>query len=274
MSDFSVLLLHEIRQTRRKRWLWLYIVAFGALCALVSVGSIAVGRVSGVVSFGPTAATLINLNLVVVSLMSLLAGALSIVADRENQVLSYLASLPITIGEIFSAKLVALFVGLSSAVGVGFAISFLVMSYAGASGNIGDVLQFALQTWLLMLCTASLGVLISVLSRTTVAAIGIAIVVWLGLILLGDLGIMAGALTLHLGTQGLLFLTLANPLEAYKIASVAALSGSVDVLGPGGRLATDLFGAALMPLLSFILLAWSLASLTVARVAVGKRDVA
>ncbi len=274
MNDLQVLWLHELRQIRRKRWLWLYIAAFGALCALVSVSSIAVGKVSGVVSFGPTAATLINLNLVVVSLMALLAGALGIVSDRETQILSYLVSLPVTISEVFFAKLGALITALSSTVGIGFAISFLVMSYAGATGNITDVLQFALETWLLMLCTASLGVLISVFSRTTVVAIGVAIVVWLGLIVIGDLGIMAGALTVHLSTQTLLFVTMANPLEAYKIASVAALSGSVDVLGPGGRLATDLFGPALMPLLSCILLAWSLGSLTVAHAWIGKRDAA
>lgn len=273
MNDFRVLALHEMRQTLRKRWFWFYMVAFGALCALVSVGSVVVARVSGVVSFGPTAATLINLNLVVVTLMSLLVGALSVVTDRENHNLSYLVSLPVTIDEIFYAKVVALVVGLSSAVGIGFATAFLIMSYAGASGNIGDVIQFALETWLLMVCTASLGILISVVARTTVSAISIAILTWLTLVVLGDLGIMAGALTMHLGTQGLLFLTIVNPLEAYKIASVAALSGSVDVLGPGGRLATDLFGASLMPLLTSILLAWSVACLVAARILVGRRDV-
>jgi uncharacterized membrane protein YozB (DUF420 family) len=59
----------------------------------------------------------------------------------------------------------------------------------------------------------------------------------------------------------LLALTSVNPAEAYKIASVAALSGSVDVLGAGGRLAADTFGAGVMPIMVAVLLAWTLAAL-------------
>jgi len=38
------------------------------------------------------------------------------------------------------------------------------------------------------------------------------------------------------------------------------MSGSVDVLGPGGRLASDVFGPWLIPLLSAILVAYAVAA--------------
>jgi hypothetical protein len=59
------------------------------------------------------------------------------------------------------------------------------------------------------------------------------------LTVLTDLGLLATAVVVHRGTNVLLMATMLNPVEAWKIASVAAMSGSVDVLDPGGRLATN-----------------------------------
>jgi ABC-type transport system involved in multi-copper enzyme maturation permease subunit len=141
-------------------------------------------------------------------------------------------------------------------------------------GDAGGFLQFAGETWLLALATGALGVLIATLVRRSPAALGVAIGAWLVLTVLSDLGLLATAVVLHLGTNVLLVATMLNPIEACKIAAIAAMSGSVDVLGPGGRLATDVFWPWLMPLLSAILVAYAVAAAALARFFASRIDAA
>ncbi len=63
-----------------------------------------------------------------------------------------------------------------------------------------------------------------------------------------------------------LFHATVTSVEAYKIAAVSAISASVDVLGPGGRLAMDTYGAFIMPVAIGIVLLWATAATAFARV--------
>ena len=117
-----------------------------------------------------------------------------------------------------------------------------------------------------------LGLAISTIASRTPLALGAALGVWLVLIGLGDLGLLATSLATHLGIGALVAATMLNPVDAYKIAAVAALNGSIDVLGPGGRLATDIFGAWLMPILTLVLSGWLVVALGIARWSARRSD--
>lgn len=260
MAPGMTLAMVELRSALRNRWLHYYTAAFALFAGLLAFGGLAAAGFGGAAGFGPTAASLISLNLVIVPLMALTVGALAYCRDRERGTLSYLGALPLSVDSIFWAKALGLAVGLSMAVALGFSLALVVMALMGVGGNVGDLAAFVGLTWLLALAMGGIGLAISVNARRVPAALGLAIVTWLLFVLLGDLGIMATAMTTHVGMQGLLWLTILNPVEAYKIAAIAALSGSVDVLGPGGRLATDIFGGALLPVMVGALCAWLAAS--------------
>lgn len=252
MSAIAQLALGEIRENARSRWLLFCAAGFALLSAALTLA----GSAGGSAGFGPTAAGLINVELIAVPLFALVAGAMSLARDRERGTYAYIRSLPVTLREIYLAKCAALGVNVTGVIFAGFAGAFAAMAWLRIGGDLWGLVQFALLTWLLAIACACLGLFISACAQRSPAAFGGAVAVWLALVVFGDLGIMTTALATHMGTTPLLALTAINPTDAYKIASLAALSGSVDVLGPGGRLATDVFGVGVMPVMSSVLLAW------------------
>lgn len=252
MTAVSHLLLNEIRESARSRWLIFCAAGFAALSAALTLA----GSGGGSAGFGPAAAGLINVELIAIPLFALVLGAMGLARDRERGTYAYMRSLPVTLREIYLAKCGALAVNVTGVVFAGFAGAFATMAFLRIGGDLGGVIQFALLTWLLALTCACIGLFISACARRSPAALGGAVGIWLALVVFGDLGLMATALATHLSTGPLLTFTVANPTDAYKIAAVAALSGSVDVLGPGGRLATDVFGPALMPVMAGIVAVW------------------
>lgn len=257
-SGFGVLAASEMRDATRKRWIWTYVAAFAVLSGLLAYASFAGSGFSGEAGFGPTAAGMIDLQLVVVPLMALIAGGLAIARERERGSMAFVLSLPVAPAAYLGARFIGLATALTVAVVAGFGSASAVMAVMGANADPLDTAAVLGFTWLLALSMAAVGLAVSAASRSTPAALGIGVAVWLFFVLVGDLGLMAGSLVAHMGLRSLLFATIANPTEAYKIAAVAALSGSVDVLGPGGRLATDTFGSMLMPVLALSLVVWTL----------------
>lgn len=100
------------------------------------------------------------------------------------------------------------------------------------------------------------GLLISVLSRRTAVATGVALFAWLILVFLSDLGIMAGSILFKFRVQEVFGLAVVNLLQAFKMAVIVDLNASLDVLGPAGVYASHTFGNSLSSLLLAVMLLW------------------
>lgn len=264
----TVCLLARLECGARSRKLWTVGAAAGL--ALLSIALIfASTGVAEQAGFGPSAGGLINVNMLILPLIALMLGSLSVVRDRERGNLAYLCAQPVTIGRVFWSKWIALALQLVAVVCASFAALSAALALTHVPCDAGMMLQFMLTSVLLALAMGSCGMVISILTRSTPIALAAALAAWLFFVIFADVGVMAGALATHMPTSGLLAATAANPVEAYKIAALCALEGSIDVLGPGGRLATDLFGAALMPVMVSILIAWGAAATLLARWSLG-----
>jgi Cu-processing system permease protein len=109
---------------------------------------------------------------------------------------------------------------------------------------------------LLGLGMLSVGFLVSSFSPRTATALGISLTLWLGFVMLGDLGLMGSAAIMKMTPATLLGLTLINPLDVYKLAGVNLLQSSLEVLGPAGSYAIDRFGASFTWVLLALLALW------------------
>lgn len=263
MSAIALLVQVDTGTRSQRTWtLWstfaLTAIGFGLLLAAT--------RAASGFGYGASIAGLINAYLLIVPLLGLVMGALTIARDRERGTFAYLRAQPISVSALYWSKCLTLVLLMSISVWCAFALIAALALLVHIGIEPWGFIQFAALTWLLAIVSANLGLMLSAAMHRTPAALGIAIAVWLGLVVFADIGLMVTALATQLGTQGLLTATLVNPIETYKIASVAALSGSIDVLGPGGRLATDIFGAMLMPVMSAFLAAWGVVAALVGRV--------
>jgi Cu-processing system permease protein len=254
----------EVRDALRSRWFQLYAAGFAFLALALSRLSLGEAAGGGLAGFGRTAASLVNLVLLTVPLMGLTLGAGSLAGERERGTLATLLAQPVTRAEVLAGKYLGLSLALGAALtgGFGLAAVFIAAGGGAAAGAYGLLLGLAL---LLALAMLALGLMISAVARRTTTATGAALFVWLGLVFLGDLGLMGTALTMRLPVATLLLLAVLNPIEAYRIAAIQAITGGVDVLGPAGAYAARTLGAALLPALAGMLLLWILVPLGAAR---------
>lgn len=265
--DWTTVATIAFRETRtgfRNRWFVLYTLAFAVL--IVAFASIAMSStgVTGQAGFGRTSAGLLNLILLMVPLIGLTIGAQSLVSERQDKSLDYLLSQPVSASEVFLGKYLGSAVSLVIMFVLGFGWAGLALALRGSSGSLSGFGLLVVLTTLLGLGMLSVGYLISSFTSQTSAALGIAVTIWLGLVVVGDLGIMGSSLVMSFNPSTLLSVTLVNPLDTYKVLSVHILQSPIEVLGPAGMYASERFGSILAPVLLTVEMLWILIPLPIA----------
>jgi Cu-processing system permease protein len=256
------MLCKELHDARRSRWFVLLALVFAGLAlALALLGTSALGSL-GSAGFGRTTASLLNLVILVVPLMGLLVGALSVAGEREHGTLLSILAQPVTLEEVFLGKFLGLAAALLGTVLFGFGLAALVIARQSGMLQVGGYLVLVGYTFLFGLGYLSLGFLFSALARRSASAVGVALFVWLGSEFLSDLGLIGTALALQLSPRGLLWLSLANPPQVFKLVVLQGVQHNLEVLGPGGLYATEVLGAWLMPCLSLALVLWAVVPFT------------
>ncbi len=271
VHSLLVLTAKELRDAWRNRWFLAFAGTFTVLALAMSWISVAGAAGTGFASLGRTAASLVSLVMLIVPLTGLVLGATAIAGERERGSLLYLMAQPVSAGEVVVAKFLGAAGALVTALLVGFGVAAVVISGEASAATIAGFLGYLGLAALVAAASVSLGLLLSALSPGSSLASGAALMTWLVLVLLGDLGLMGTSLVLRLDGRQLLTLALLNPLEEFKIGSLALLRGGLEVLGPGGQFADRALGPWLVPALAAGLLLWCLVPLTLAVLVVRRR---
>jgi len=257
LTTVWILAQKELRDALRNRWFLLYAAAFAVLALAFSYLALAGAGMVGFAGFGRTAASLINLVLLIVPLMALTVGAQSLAGEWERGTLAYLLAQPVHRYEIFLGKYIGLALSLLAALALGFGISGLVMTIGGAGAT--DPTQYLQLTWLaflLSLAMLSVGFLFSALTRRASVAVGIGLFLWLIFVFLGDLGMMGTSMALRVPIANLFVMSLTNPLQVFKMAAILDIRATLDILGPAGIYAVQRYGAALLGIFLAVLGLW------------------
>lgn len=250
----AIIAQKELRDARSNRWLMLYALAFAVLALALAWMALSGAGAYGTVGFGRTAASLVNLVILIVPLMGLTMGALAISSEREKGTLVYLMAQPISKFELLSGKFIGMSLALMAALVLGFGISGMFIALRGGT-QVTAYLSLIGLSFVLVLVSLSIGFLVSVTSKKGASAVGLALFVWLLLAFFTDLGLMGTALALKLEVRELFLLSVLNPLQVFKMEAILILRSSLDVLGPGGVYAMRTFGDLLMPALLGVLFA-------------------
>lgn len=247
----------EIADAVRSRWFWLWAGAFAILAAILASSALPGSQVAGYGSFGRTAASLVALAQIIIPLMGLTLGAYSLAGQRETGALRFLLSHPISRTEAFWGTYIGLATALFATVFSGFGIAGILTSIRGGGADAASFVRIAILSGLLAVAMLGVGLLISTFTRSGSAAIGTSIFVWLGLVFIGDLGVMGTAVATNMPVSALFFSAVLNPVEAFRLASLSSFDGSLDVLGPAGQYAVDTFGGSLDLVLMGVVGAWA-----------------
>ena len=244
VSTFHAIVLcarQELVLAFRSRWTQTFAIAFAVLALTVAVSGYVLSGGSGVQDFSRTAASLVQLVILLVPLTALLLGVLALASDRGNAELLF--SQPVSRAAILLGRVLGLYQALISAEALGFGAAGLVIySQAGEDGMAGFLVVVAAAFVLTGICLG-LAALIAAgnIGRRRSRALALALVVWLVLVVLADLAALGAASLLRSGAASRLLITAAivNPVGAVRTASLLLVEG------------TAAFGSASLALLRF-----------------------
>lgn len=234
------LLQRELRDSLRNYWFAVssgVLVVGGLLLMLFGQPNQAILGYRG---FARALAGLMQLALFVVPLLALFPAVSALAGERELGTLDYLLAQPVTRDEVFAGKWTGVGAAVSLAVLAGFGATGLVAVVRGVPpGMVAVLLGFTL---LLGVCFVSLGIWISSLLSTRARATSAGLTVWLFFLAMGSLGLASAFVGWGVPAPALEVWAFVNPVEAYRLASIAVLDPGVSVLGPVGAGLLDRFG--------------------------------
>lgn len=248
----------DVRAAFRDRWFWALAAAFGGMTLAASFLALAGLRVVGLSSFDRAAAALLSLAMLFVPLMGLVLGALWIAGERETGALDFLLAQPLSRSGLYLGRYLGLVAAVASATWCGYGAAGLVLAWGAASERVGAFLWLVFLSTLLGASMVSVGLWISAGSANRGRALAAALLAWLAFVVLADLAVLGGILTLRLPPVVVLALAAANPVSAFRIAGLVVVTRTPDLLGPAGWVILDRLGQ-LGTVLSLcgVLLAWA-----------------
>lgn len=272
MRQLAIVAAAEFREGLRNRWVLASILVLGALAfALALLGSAPVGE-TRVPALSVTTVSLASLSVYLIPLIALTASYDAVVGERERGTLLLLLTYPVRRWQILLGKFLGhcSIIALAIALGYGSAGLFLAVRGDIDSGHWAQFAALLGSSLLLGAVFIALACLISVCTRSRAAAAGIAIGLWLLLVVIYDLlliGLVVGGRDGAIGETLFRTLVLLNPADTYRLFNLTGSAAAALVSGGAGLPASSLPtpGVLLLILGAWILLPLLLALLVFQR---------
>lgn len=226
----SALLLcarQELTLAVRSRWTQIFAAVFAALSLAVAFSGYILSGGGGFQDFARTAASLVQLVLLLVPLTSLVIGVLALSPDRGAAELLF--SQPVSRRTVLLGRLLGLFAALAAAQAVGLgAAGIVIFSRSGQLGAGAYGLLFAAS---LALTAIFLGVAAAIAAGAVgrrARSLALALIVWFSAVILFDVAALGAATLLRSGSASKLLIaaTLVNPVDAVRTGTLLAIEGS------------------------------------------------
>ena len=245
IRDWTAVVRLDLAETIRSRWALFCVALYAALGALFVLVGMRESTLLGFTGMGRVLVGLSHALLMVLPLLALTASSQVVNRAREEGALELLFSHPIRRGAWFlgvtaarylvlTAPLLLLFVGLA-ALGAGFLDRTIMWTV---------LLRALLVSAALLAAFLGIGLAISTFVANPARSATIALVVWILAVALLDFALIGIMLQWRLQPQGVFALALLNPVQAARMALLAAGDAELSTLGPVGFYVANRVGAA------------------------------
>jgi len=254
----------EFRIALRNRWVAIAVLLMAVFSLVLSAAGSAPTGALGADRLSVVVASLTSLAVYLVPLVALLMSFDAVAGEVERGTLPLLLTYPVTRAEVLAGKALAHLAVLAVALAVGYGLAGIAAFLADRSAVSGlpALLRLFWTSAVLGLIFIALGYALSSLARRPSGAAGLAIGLWLGLVVLYDLGLLAAVVADGGGvftTRALPALLLANPADAFRLYNLAASEATAAAAGLGGAANAISPLAALAAMLAWVLAAFAAA---------------
>lgn len=266
----------EVRSALRNRWVLSATLVLGALAlSLALLGSAPTGTV-GVAPLDVIVVSLTSLTIFLVPLIALLLSHDAVVGEGERGTLLLLLSYPVARWQVIAGKFVGHVLVVAIAVTLGYGSAGLAIGWVSGGADAESVAGFAAMVGSSILLGAAflaLGYLVSVWVRQRATAVGIAVAIWLLLVLVYDaavLGMLVADKSRSIPAELVQALLLLNPADAFRLFNLAGLGRVGTFSGMAAVSQQSHVGAGI---LIAMLMAWVAVPLAAAAAIFSRREV-
>ncbi|MGC8203367.1 ABC transporter permease [Aliiroseovarius sp. PTFE2010] len=233
----------EAKIAGRNRWVLIAVLLMVVFSLVLSAAGSAPTGALGADRLSVVVASLTSLSVYLVPLVALLMSFDAIAGEVERGTLPLLLTYPVARWEVLTGKLLAhvTILILAMVAGYGAAAILAIATDAQAVDGLNALWRLTWTSVLLGATFLGLGYAVSALSRRASGAAGLAIGIWLGLVVLYDLGLLAAVVADDGGfftTQIFPAALLANPADAFRLFNLSAAESSSAAFGVAGAAGT------------------------------------
>jgi len=222
----------DIRQNLRSKSFWAYTIFFALFVATMILTGITESQVIGFVGLSRLMVTYMQVSMVILPIYVLISTVRSLVGDKENGVLEYTLSVPISFSQYFWGKFLSRFVVIYLPVVVAM-LGAIVWGFFKHLDIPWDL--FFLYTGLLaamIFFFLGLSMYLSSRSRSQEIALGISFMIWIFLVAFMDILLIGLMLKWRINPEAVIIASLFNPLQVFRTGSLILFDPKLTVLGP------------------------------------------
>lgn len=236
---FKNIVMLEIKQNIRSVWFWAYALLFAVFVAVLFIMGITESQIVGFVGLSRFMITFMQVVMVILPIYILITTVRSLVGEREENVMEYMLSLPISFSGYFWGKYISKFF-------VIFTPVFVALLGASIYGSLRALNVpwdlFGLYSALIavmVICFLGIGMYISVVSKTQNLAVSGAFIVWLVLVAFLDLILMGVMLKSDVNPEVVIGTGMLNPLQVFRTGALVLFDQKLTVMGPASYYILD-----------------------------------
>lgn len=274
MTNIGIIATQELRVNVRNKWTLVFALVFAALAIAISYFGLVTEAVVGFQGFTRTTASLLNLVLYLIPMISLTVATLSFTGERGASELLF--SQPVTRTEILIGKVIGLFLSVAAATLFGFGAAGVLIALQVGIDGLGRYLAFVVFSLLLAAAFLSLGALIAIIAGVRAKGMGYALFLWFFLVLFYDLLVMGITFLLreHTANLFIFFSLFGNPVDLARVASLISIDDPA-VFGYAGAALVKFLGGVALAITTLIagLLVWIVLPLIIANRLLLRQDI-
>ena len=252
MKNLYLIAYLDLKESLRAKWFLVYSLVFGGLIALFFIAGVTESQVMGFSGLSRLLLMYIQITIVILPIFILITTVRSISGDRDNHILEYMLSFPISLQQYYWGKIIGRFITVYLPVLLAMIIAVIYGAMKGA--DIPWSIFFLYTGLLFALSFAFLGIafFISSFVKSSEIALGVAFFIWIFLLAFIDIALISLMMQQRFSTELIITISMINPMEIFRIAAISLFDPELTVMGPVAFYILDTMSQTMFVLLSVV----------------------
>jgi ABC-2 type transport system permease protein len=232
MENLLLIAFLDVKESIRARWFLVYTLVFGGLIALFFIAGVTESQVMGFSGLSRLLLMYIQVTIVILPIFILITTVRSISGDRDNHILEYMLSFPISLSHYYWGKILGRFATVFLPVLFAMVLALIIGLFKGA--NVPWSIFLLYSGLLFALSSSFLGIafLISSVVKSSEIALGLSFFVWIFLLAFIDIALISLMMQNRLSEELIIAISLINPMEVFRVSAISLFDPELTVMGP------------------------------------------